>query len=464
MAPIVELLGQEGFLKTLFEAIPCGVLIVDNDRRVRAVNSVLERTFGVSRATVVDKRSGEALKCVHHSESPEGCGTGEACRSCNMKAAALEAIAGTKAYRRRAPVQLFIDGEVREMMLQVSAAPFEVGDDVFAIVLLEDITELTGFKRRYKTEQSFSGIIGRDPKIQDLYETIRDLAGSRVPVQIEGESGTGKELVAAAIHNEGPRTQGRFVPVNCGALPDNLLESELFGHVKGAFTGALHDKKGRFQLADNGTIFLDEIGDLSPAMQVKLLRVLQEGTFEPVGGEKTIRVDVRVISATNKKLKQEIAAGRFREDLFYRICVVPITMPPLRGRPGDSPLLVEHFMEKIAGESGLEKAALSPEAMTALMSYQWPGNVRELQNSLQFALIKSKGQEIEPRHMPPEIGLSAGTPVARKRRRRKLEAGPVADALREAGGNKVKAARLLGVSRATLYRFISEYEGEGPAL
>ena len=461
MAPIAELLGREGFLRTLFEAIPCGVLIVNGDRRIRAVNHVLERTFGVSRATVLDKRGGEALKCIHSSESPEGCGHGEACHSCQVKEAALEAITGRSVYRRRAPVQLSVDGEVRENILHVSAAPVEVEGETLAIVLLEDVTELTVYKRRYRLEQSFSGIIGRDPKIQDLYDTIRDLAGSRVPVQIEGESGTGKELVAAAIHNEGPRSQGRFVPVNCGALPDNLLESELFGHVKGAFTGAFRDKKGRFQLADGGTIFLDEVGDLSPAMQVKLLRVLQEGTFEPVGGEKTLRVDVRVISATNKKLKEEVAAGRFREDLFYRICVVPITMPPLRERPGDIPLLAEYFLEKAAAESGREKAVLSPEAMATMMRCRWSGNVRELQNSLQFALIKSKGQPIEPRHMPPEVGMASMPPVAGKRRRRKLEAGPVADALRDAGGNKVKAAQLLGVSRATLYRFFADQEDEG---
>ncbi len=460
MKPVAELIGREDFLKTLFESIPCGVLIVDRDRRVQTVNNVLEKTFGVSKATVFDKRGGEALNCVHASESAKGCGYAEACRNCQVKNTALEALSGTSVHRHRAEVQLWHDNEVLDLVLLVSAAPLEHEQEKYAIVILEDITELNGLRRRLKTEQGFSGIVGRDKKIQELFDTIRELAESRAPVLIQGESGTGKELVAAAIHNEGPRVDRQFVPVNCGALPDGLLESELFGHVKGAFTGAVRDKRGRFQLADGGTIFLDEVGDLSPAMQVKLLRVLQEGRFEPVGGEKTIEVDVRLISATNKNLKQEVASGRFREDLFYRICVVPMMLPPLRERPNDIPLLAEHFLEEDAKKTGREKAALSPEALAALMDYEWPGNVRELQNNLQFALIKSRGGDIGPEHMPPTIFQVHRVPIGKKWRRRKLEGDAVAEALREAKGNKVQAAKRLGVSRATLYRFIAEQMGE----
>ena len=212
---------------------------------------------------------------------------------------------------------------------------------VFSFV---DITEVTRLRRRLKTEQSFAGIVGRDTKMLELFDTIRQVADVNIPVLIQGESGTGKELVAAAIHNECPSADKLFVPVNCGALPEGVLESELFGHVKGAFTGAIHDRKGRFELANGGTIFLDEIGDIPAAMQVKLLRVLQEGIFQRVGGEENIKVDVRVISATNKNLAEEVAAGRFREDLFYRLCVVPVYLPSLRERRNDIPLLAEHFL------------------------------------------------------------------------------------------------------------------------
>ena len=448
------------YLENLFESIPCGVLVFDNERRIKSVNNVLEQTFRVSKIEVMDERVGKALGCIHASENPEGCGFLDACSTCQIRQTALNALDGNRVHRSKAKVQLLVDGKASDLLFLVSAAPVDYEGERLAIVILEDITELNGLRRRLKTEQGFSGIVGRDKKIQELFDTIRELAESKAPVLIEGESGTGKELVAAAIHNEGPRAGKQFVPVNCGALPDGLLESELFGHVKGAFTGAFRDKKGRFQLADGGTLFLDEVGDLSPAMQVKLLRVLQEGRFESVGSEKTSEVDVRVISATNKNLKREAAAGRFREDLFYRICVVPITLPSLRERPTDIPLLAEHFLEQDAKKSGREKASLSPEALSVLMDYEWPGNVRELQNNLQFALIKSRGKDIEPEHLPPGIFQAGGAPAGKKRRRRKLEEGTVAQAMEEAKGNKVKAAKLLGVSRATLYRFLAEQVGE----
>ncbi len=448
------------YLENLFESIPCGVLVFDAERRIKSVNNVLEQTFRISKTEVIDECVGNALRCIHASENPEGCGFMDVCTTCQIRQTALRALDGNRVHRSKANVQLLVNGKACDLLFLVSAAPVDYEGERLAIVILEDITELNGLRRRLKAEQGFSGIVGRDKKIQELFDTIRELAESKVPVLIEGESGTGKELVAAAIHNEGPRAGKQFVPVNCGALPDGLLESELFGHVKGAFTGAFRDKKGRFQLADGGTIFLDEVGDLSPAMQVKLLRVLQEGRFEPVGSEKTVEVDVRVISATNKSLKQEVAKGRFREDLFYRICVVPMTLPPLRERPNDIPLLAEHFLEQDAKKTSREKASLSPEALPALMDYQWPGNVRELQNNLQFALIKSRGKDIEPEHLPSEIFQAAGAPVGKRRRKRKLEEGAVAQAMEEAKSNKVRAAKLLGVSRATLYRFLAEHMGE----
>ncbi len=347
--------------------------------------------------------------------------------------------------------------------------------------------ELAHLRRRLKTEQSFAGIVGRDAKMLELFDTIKEVAQTNLPVLIQGESGTGKELVAAAIHNEGPLAEKPFVPVNCGALPEGILESELFGHVKGAFTGAVRDRKGRFELADGGTIFLDEIGDIPAAIQVKLLRVLQKGTFqhvegekkiksfqlapremtfERVGGEKPVKVDVRVISATNKNLAEEVAAGRFREDLFYRLCVVPVYLPPLRERRNDVPLLAEHLLKKALREAGREDVVLSPETVDVMTDYDWPGNVRELENALQYALVKCRDNVLLPEHLPlktvkTRMATQLSPKKARKQRKHKLDIETVWQMLAETGGNKIEAAARLGVSRATLYRFLEESEKAG---
>ncbi|MGB2807954.1 MAG: sigma 54-interacting transcriptional regulator [Sedimentisphaerales bacterium] len=362
--------------------------------------------------------------------------------------------------------------------------------DIFRAVrhkLELDVVELDRLHHRLKTEHSFTGIVGRDAKMMDLFETIREVAQTNVPVLILGESGTGKELVAEAIHNESPLSDKPFVPVNCGALPEGVLESELFGHVKGAFTGAIRDRKGRFELADGGTIFLDEIGEIPPAMQVKLLRVLQKGTvqrmkgqkkvksfqlasreltFQRVGGEKSINVNVRVIGATNKNLAEEVAAGRFREDLYYRLCVVPIYLPPLRERRNDISLLAEHLLKKGLTEMGRQDVVLSSEAIDIMTDYDWPGNVRELENALQYAIVKCRNNILRPEHLPPNI-YKADTPTGpcpkkeKTKRKHKLDIETVWQTLAETGGNKIEAAHRLGVSRATLYRFIEECEKTG---
>jgi len=329
------------------------------------------------------------------------------------------------------------------------------------LVLFHDLTREHELARRLGKIEQFSGIIGRDSKMLELFDLIHDVADSNASVLIQGESGTGKELAAAAIHRESSRANRLFVPVNCGALPESLLESELFGHVRGAFTGAIRDKKGRFELADGGTVFLDEIGDISPAMQVKLLRVLQDGTFERVGSEKTVKVNVRVISATNKDLAREIAAGRFREDLYYRLAVVPLTLPPLRDRRADVPLLAEHILKRFLEDDKREGVRFASEALDILLSYDWPGNIRELQNWIQFALVKCKGQVLRPEHLPLRLtqGARGGEPqLLRKRRKHKLDAASVREALAKTGNNRVQAAQLLGVSRATLYRFLEDME------
>ena len=333
--------------------------------------------------------------------------------------------------------------------------------DIFRLIkskLQGDITELTKLRRRLKTEQSFSGIVGRDTKMLELFDNIRELAEVNMPVLIQGESGTGKELVAAAIHNEGVRCEKPFVPVNCAALPEGVLESELFGHVKGAFTGAVFDRKGRFELADGGTIFLDEVGDLPATMQVKLLRVLQEGTFQRVGGEETVKVDVRIISATNKDLWAEVTTEKFREDLYYRLCVVPVHLPALRHRRNDIPLLAERLLKKALAEVDRADVVLSPEAVEVMVDYDWPGNVRELENAIRYALVKCRDNVLRPEHFPPKVFETSPKDLRRpkRKRKRKLQRAVVERVLEETCGNKVEAARRLGVSRATLYRFLED--------
>ncbi|MCK4914205.1 MAG: sigma-54-dependent Fis family transcriptional regulator [Planctomycetes bacterium] len=346
--------------------------------------------------------------------------------------------------------------------LQLSAFIVSESDEVHKPMCLVfsfvDITELSQLRRRLESERSFAGIIGCDAKMLELFDTIREVAEVDAPVLLQGESGTGKELVAIAIHNQGTLSNRPFVPVNCGALPEGVLESELFGHVKGAFTGAIRDRKGRFELADGGTIFLDEIGELPREMQVKLLRVLQDGKFQPVGSEKTMKVDVRVISATNKNLAEEVSNGTFREDLFYRLCVVPIYMPPLRERRKDIPLLANHFLREALAEMHREKVVLSTEAIDFLMEYNWPGNVRELENAMQYALMKCKGDQVLPEHFSlrdRSVAFEEST-QDKKQRKTKIDTDSVTKALEETGGNKIAAAEKLGVSRATLYRHIQD--------
>jgi len=324
------------------------------------------------------------------------------------------------------------------------------------VVSFRNISDSSNRKREADQPAGFLKIIGRDRKMIEVFQQITDVAEYDYPVHIYGETGTGKELVAEAIHKTSSRKNGPFVPINCGALPESIIESELFGHVKGSFSGAVRDRKGRFELADGGTLFLDEVAELSKHMQVKLLRFLQDGKFEKVGGEKTVSVNVRVISATNKDLKKEMKNNRFRDDLFYRINVVPIHLPPLRERKSDIPLLVDHFFKQDTIKYNRTPVTVSDNAMLLLTEYKWPGNVRELQNSVMFAFVTSNGDEITPDDLPMELNDNRlfGTTHESSR---KLNMARVELALEKTGGNKAKAARLLNVGRATLYRFFNDY-------
>ncbi len=303
----------------------------------------------------------------------------------------------------------------------------------------------------------YEEILGHSPAMYQIFEIIERIAKEDTTVLIEGESGTGKELVARAIHRQSARHGASFIKVNCGALNDNLLESELFGHEKGAFTGAIRRKKGRFELADGGTLFLDEIGDISPAMQVRLLHVIQDKTFERVGGEETISSDVRIISATHRNLSKWIAEEKFREDLYYRLRVIPIRLPPLRERKEDIPLLVEHFLKKFGERRKEEPKSLSPEGLEILRHYSWPGNIRELENLFERLCVITPGPHIDLRLMAQHL-VEPRKNVLDPSEQLPLEASVVAferklieDALKKTGGIKNQAAKILGIRTSTLY-------------
>ena len=326
----------------------------------------------------------------------------------------------------------------------------------------EEIREL---RTRVEHTAEFSGIIGKDPQMQNIYRLIEDIAPTDATVLIQGESGTGKELVARAIHRRSPRSEKPFIVINCSAYPATLLESELFGHEKGAFTGAIRQKTGRFEQADGGTVFLDEIGEIAPSAQIKLLRVLQSQKFERIGGEKTLKVDVRILAATNKNLLQEVTNGNFREDLFYRLNVIPIHLPPLRKRRNDIPLLARYFLSRFAIEQNKEIQDFSSEAMRVLLDYPWPGNVRELENSIEHTAVLAKRSKVEISDLPsairdalsPVASETAGTIVENEK---KL----LQEVLEECGWNKKKAALQLGISRSTLYQKIKKYQIHKPTI
>jgi transcriptional regulator with PAS, ATPase and Fis domain len=325
---------------------------------------------------------------------------------------------------------------------------------------------------------AFEGIVGAHPSMRAIFEVIRRVAPTDATVLITGESGTGKELVAAALHRLSSRGGGRFVPVHCGAIPEELLESEMFGHERGAFTGAVASRVGRFKLADGGTIFLDEIGEMSPKLQVKLLRVLEDGRFEPVGSVATQQVDVRIIAATNRSLEDAVAKRQFREDLFYRLRVVPIEMPPLRQRREDIPLLVRGILGQLAAK-GLPQVTVTPAAMELLERYSWPGNVRELRNVLEQMVVLGNAEHvIDAQQLPPHLvaareagedGITmpwqfgpAGIDFYREMEA--IEDRIIAQALRLSGGNKKEAARLLRVNRTTLLEKLKRKRAQGSPL
>ncbi|ACN17258.1 sigma-54 dependent sensory box histidine kinase/response regulator [Desulforapulum autotrophicum HRM2] len=444
MVYIDDFISDRKTLELVLDNLKDGIVAHDLERKIIFFNKEAEKITGFSKDDVMGKDCHKAFGAPF---------CGDRCSFCGEVPTLKDRLEFPTTFISKS-------GEIRHIEMSITGI---FDKDIFkgVIASFKDMTEYTELAARAEELTSFSGIIGTASSMRQIFQQITDVAKYDYPVHIHGETGTGKERVAAAIHSESKRTRAAFVPVNCGAIPEGLVESELFGHVKGAFSGAVKDRKGRFELAHNGTLFLDEVAELPKQMQVKLLRFLQEGVVERVGSETTINVDVRIISATNKNLSAEVEKGNFRKDLFYRLNVIPIKLPPLRERRNDIPLLSAHFLKRAEDENNGIIPAFSKDAMRALMDYDWPGNVRELQNAVQFAIVRCKSNEIMPIDLPMELrNTPENRQISRVYQERKtigkLDLDAVKTALERTGGNKAKAARELGVGRATLYRFLEK--------
>jgi len=445
----------------IFDSIHEGVFTVDRDFRITSFNTEAERITGVSRRQAVGKKCYEVFRA---SICQNGC--------------ALKETLATGRPLRDVRIDV-LNSAMLPVPLVVSTAVLRRDDRLLGgVEIFRDISDLESLRKELKGTTGFEDIVGASPVMQELFRLLPDVAASDAPVLIEGPSGTGKELVASAIHSLSARRNKPFIRVNCGALPDNLLESELFGYVRGAFTDARSDKPGHFALADGGTLLLDEIGDVSPAFQLKLLRALQEREIQPLGGRRPVKVDVRVLAATNRNLAEMVAEGRFRQDLYYRIRVVPVVLAPLRDRREDIPLLVNHFIRHLALKTGKTIREVAPKAMSALCEYGYPGNVRELQNILERIFVLGHGPRIELQDLPEEVRRTqAMQDDARQDARwrpsertllkataaRSHRSGddPVAkkllDALAANAWDRTRTARSLGIGRNTLWRRMKEH-------
>lgn len=433
-------------LEAIFRSVEDAIVTVDGNERIIQVNEASERICGLQMHEMV----GESCDSL-------GCPCDRKCLSVVKQA--LKTGRAVREYRIECRHSIRTNQEV---VVNVSPLRDRDGRQIGAVMAIRDITRISLLEKELQERNQFHGIIGRNRKMQEIYDLLDNLKDIDTTVLITGPSGTGKELAARAVHFGGVRAARPFVVVNCSALAENLLESELFGHVRGAFTGAIKDKTGRFQRADHGTIFLDEIGDISPRIQLKLLRFLENKEFERVGDSTPVKLDVQVITATNQDLREKVARGEFREDLYYRLKVVEIKLPPLAARRDDIPLLVSHYVGVFNQRFGRRISGVSPEAEKLFMEYGWPGNIRELIHTLEHAFVVCKRPVIELADLPPEIREHL-PPAKGPGRAAAGDRGRVMDALRQAGGNKAKAARILGVSRQTIYRKIRDYKNDNPS-
>lgn len=433
-------------LEAIFRSIRDAVITVDENRRIIAVNDAAESIFRIPVRNLLEKN----LTDFSHSSR-------KACLD------VLDETLTNRTIVREYEVECKQPSGAHQVLL-LTSSPLVSSQGRFrgAVLVVRDITRLTDLEQELHQQNQFQNIVGSSPALQDIFRLLQDLTDTDTTVLITGESGTGKELVARALHYTGIRSEKNIVSVNCSALAENLLESELFGHVRGAFTGAVRDKIGRFQLADGGTLFLDEIGDISLNLQVKLLRVLQDRTFERVGDVKPIKVDTRVVAATNRNLREMVQKGTFREDLYYRLKVVEIAIPPLRERREDIPLLVDHFRQRLNDKYRKQITGVSEGVLNVLMNYSWPGNIRELEHTLEHAFVLCHGRSINHHHLPVEIREFAESLNLTSKNRKIDEPEIILGALAKTDWNKAKAARLLGISRQTMYRKLRQYAIQKP--
>jgi PAS domain S-box-containing protein len=433
---------------TILDSINEGVFTVGHDWRITSFNRAAERITGVSRHEAVGRPCSQILRA-------------DVCKKdCALKRTFSE---GAPVVNATAHIVNHLGKRV-PVRLSTALVKDDSGQVIGGVETFQDLSQIEQLQKELQERYTFEDIVGRSPAMRKLFGLLPQIAESSSTVLIEGASGTGKELFARAIHHLSPRQEKRFVVVNCAALPDTLLESELFGHKAGAFTDARQDKPGRFVLAHGGTIFLDEIGDISPAMQVRLLRVLQDRIVEPLGSVEPIQVDVRVVAATNKDLVRLVREGRFRDDLYYRIRVIQLKIPELRQRREDIPMLVDHLVAKFTRLQGKDIAGVSDEVMARLMEYDYPGNVRELENIIEQAFVLCRGGLIELYHLPPELRPfgSIGAAQFRPASLRAMEKHLICETLRRCRGNRGKAARELGIDASTLYRKIKALELDVP--
>jgi len=429
----------------ILDSISEGVFTVDMDWRITSFNRAAEQITGIQRQKAVGKHCRDVLRA-------------DVCETDCTLAATMET---GKPIMNRAVHIIDAQGNRRAIAISTALLKDETGRIIGGVETFRDMSMIEQLRKEIKGRYSCEDIISQSHKMQNLFAVLPNIAESNTTVLIEGESGTGKELFARAIHSLSFRKDKPFVAVNCAALPDTLLESELFGYKAGAFTDAKKDKPGRFALAESGTIFLDEIGDISSSVQVRLLRVLQEKTYEPVGAVSPVKADVRIITATNKKLDQLVQQGKFRDDLYYRVNVMRLELPPLRDRKEDVPLLVDHFISRFNSLHNKNICCITNEVTAILCAYDYPGNVRELENIVEHCFVLCEGEIIQAKHLPASVRPASKAEKAEDDEPatiRQMEIILITQALRRNKGNKTAAAKELGIDKSTLFRKMKAFD------
>lgn len=430
------------FHDIIFNNIPHGIFTVNAEGMITSFNSAAESMTGWTLDEVIGRPCREVFRAGH-------------CGGCFLR----DSIEEGEPHRDREVVIRRRDGVELPVAVSTAGLRNRNGRVIGGVEMFRDLRQIDALRKELRGAYTCDDIVSKSASMKEVRDLLPLVARSDSTVLIEGEPGTGKELVARAIHNLGARSSGPFVAVNCGALPDTMVEAELFGHKRGAFTDAKHDKPGRFALAEGGTLLLDEVGDISWSVQVKLLRVLQEKEYVPLGGTRSIKADVRILAATNQDLSREVANGRFRQDLFFRLNVVRIVLPPLKSRWEDIPLLARHFIDRFNALQGRRITGISERAMAALAAYVFPGNVRELENAIEHGFVVCAGDTIRFDDLPPHIRDEPSLPIQALRtpdivssRLNTAEAAAIREALDLNNGNRTKTARSLGISRNTLWR------------